>query len=101
MVSTGTFPIGYLPRSASDSAIVGAFISIFDKDAVEWNTNNGPTAPAGSVVVTEYSTFVDNSRIPATQKSFTANFECTVYNAAGQSKEVKGGPIRGRLLRWQ
>ena len=101
LVTTGTFPIGYLPRSAADSAITGAFISIFDADAVEWNTNNGPTAPAGSVVVNEYSTFVDNDRIPATQKIFSASFECTVYNSAGQSKQVTGGLIRGRMIRWQ
>jgi hypothetical protein len=101
MFSTGTFNIGYLPRSGSDTAIAGAFISIFDADGVEWNTNNGPSNPPGQVTVSEYSTFVDNSRIPATQKIFNATFETTVYNASGQSKQVTGGKIRGRMIRWQ
>jgi hypothetical protein len=100
LISTGTFQIGKLPRDTSQTAVAGAFISIFDKDGVEWNTNNGPLG-TGSLVVTEYNTYVDNTRIPATQKIIAAGFSCTVYNAAGQSKALTGGKVRGRIILWQ
>ena len=100
LIATGTLPIGKLPRDTTQTAVAGAFISFFDKDGVEWNTNNGPLG-TGSLVITEYDNFVDNTRIPATQKIITAGFNCTVYNAAGQSKALTGGKVRGRIILWQ
>ena len=100
LVTTGTLPVGRLPRDSSQTAVAGFFVSIFDASGVEWNTNNGPLG-AGSVTVTEYNTLVDNTRIPATQRIFAATFTCTVYNAAGASKLVTGGKVRGRLVPWQ
>ncbi len=99
LVKTGSLQVGRLPRDTSQTAVAGFFVSIFDKDGVEWNTNNGPLG-TGTAVVNEYTTYVDNTRIPATQRIFAATFGCTVYNAAGQSKVVTGGKVRGRLILW-
>ncbi|MEY3443342.1 MAG: hypothetical protein RLZZ519_1623 [Bacteroidota bacterium] len=99
LVTTGTLQIGRVARDISQTAVAGAFVSIMDADGVEWNTDNGPLGN-GSVVINEYADFVDNERIPATHKVIAASFTCTVYNAAGESKAVTGGKIRGRLVRW-
>ena len=100
LVQTGTYQVGRLPRDTSQTGVVGFFVSIFDKDGIEWNTNNGPVG-AGNCAVTEYNTYVDNTRIPATQRIFAATFNCTVYNSTGQSKALTGGKTRGRLILWQ
>jgi hypothetical protein len=98
LVQTGTYQVGRLPRDTSQTGISGFFVSVFDKDGVEWNTNNGPLG-TGTCAVTEYSTYVDNTRIPATQRLFAATFNCTVYNAGGQSKALTGGKVRGRMIK--
>jgi hypothetical protein len=100
LISTGNYGVGRLPRDTSQTGVAGFFVSVFDKDGVEWNTNNGPLG-TGSLTVSEYNTFVDNTRIPATQKIITAAFSCTVYNATGQSKALTGGKTRGRIILWQ
>jgi hypothetical protein len=100
LIGTGTYGVGRLPRDSSQTGIAGFYISVFDKDGVEWNTNNGPVG-TGTLNVSEYNTYVDNSRIPATQKIITAAFNCTVYNATGQSKTLTGGKVRGRIILWQ
>jgi hypothetical protein len=101
LITTGTLPVGYLPRDSSQTGVDGVFISIFDADGVEWNTNNGPLG-SGNLVVTEYNTEVDNTRIPATQRVIAATFSnMNVYNATGQSKLVTGGKVRGRIILWQ
>lgn len=100
LVATGNYQVGRLPRDSSQTGVAGFFLSIFDKDGVEWNTNNGPLG-TGTLTISEYTTYVDNTRIPASQKIVTAAFNCTVYNSAGQSKNVTGGKVRGRIILWQ
>jgi hypothetical protein len=99
LVTTGSLQIGRVARDVSQTAVAGAFVSIMDADGVEWNTDNGPLGD-GAVVINEYADFLDNERIPSTHKVIAASFTCTVYNAAGASKELTGGKIRGRLVRW-
>lgn len=99
LVATGTFPIGRVARDTSQTAVAGAFISVFDANGVEWNTDNGPLG-TGSVVVSEYTSSVDNNRIPASHRVFSATFNCTVYNSTGDSKVLTGGKVRGRMILW-
>lgn len=99
LVSTGTLQIGRIARDTGQTAVSGAFISIWDDSGVEWNTDNGPLG-TGSLVITEYTAEADNSRLPASHRIVGATFNCTVYNSTGQSKEITGGRIRGRLITW-
>ena len=98
LFSTGVFDYGRLSRVATDSATAGAFVSIFDDASVEWNTNNGQQDSTASFVLTEYYASVDNNRFPATQQVFTAEFNCKVFNAAGASKNLTGGKVKGRMI---
>lgn len=101
LVQTGSLPYGLLSRDPSDSARAGAFVSVYDADGVEWNTNNGPQDGSESFVVTDYISQADESRFPATERIFAASFACKVYNADGDSKRLTGGRVRGRLIIFQ
>lgn len=99
LVSTGTLQIGRVARDSGATAVSGAFISLMDENGVEWNTDNGPLG-TGSLVITEYAAVADNDRLPATHRIVSATFTCTVYNAAGLSKSLTGGKVRGRMILW-
>lgn len=98
LVTTGSLPYGVLSRDPADSAQAGVFVSIYDADGVEWNTNNGPQDGTETFIVTEYLAQADNARTPPTSRVFAANFSCKVYNASGASKVLTGGKVRGRLM---
>jgi hypothetical protein len=97
--TTGEKGIGILAKTTQDSASSGGFISWFDKDGVEWNTNNGAqTNP--TFTVTEVSDFEDTGRAVTTYKIVAMEFRCTLYDADGNSRAV-WGRTRGRMIAWQ
>jgi hypothetical protein len=101
LVQNGSLPYGLLSRAPGDSARAGAFVSVFDSDGVEWNTNNGTQDGTESFVVTDYYIQPDAGRVPRTERVIAARFACKVYNAAGDSKRLTGGIARGRLIIFQ
>lgn len=97
--TTGPKDIGLLARTTLDSAAAGGYVSWFDANGTEWNTNGGVQNNA-SFVVTDLVNFEDNSRSPATHKIIAAEFSCTLYDGNGNSKTLTGGRVRGRLIVW-
>jgi hypothetical protein len=99
LVTTGQTGMGFIPEDSTATGFAGGFVSFHDANGVEWNSSNGAAA-VGSVVVTEYTTFVDNNRFPATQRIVAATFNCTLFNSQGESKDLTNGKVRGRLIGW-
>ncbi|HHG83672.1 MAG TPA: hypothetical protein ENJ82_02890 [Bacteroidetes bacterium] len=97
--TTGVKDIGLLARTTFDSAAIGGYVSWYDAGGVEWTTNGG-VQNNPSFVVTDLSDFEDNGWTPASHKLVSINFSCTIYDPNGNSKELTGGRVRGRFIRW-
>jgi|GEM_PF-6177722 hypothetical protein len=98
LVQGGQLGFGYLSRNPTENGTAGAFVSVYDGNGIEWNTNFGPQDSTANFSITEYYGSIDNDRFPPTQQVFAAEFNCKVYNAAGASKVLTAGKVRGRLI---
>lgn len=99
LATTGEKGIGVLARTTQDSSSSGGYISWFDGNGTEWNTNNGPqTNP--TFTVTEVTDFEDGSRAVPTYKVMAMEFRCTLYDVDGNAREV-WGRTRGRMIAWR
>lgn len=69
----------------------GVVIQYIDNDGVSWTSDLSPSTQAGnSFKITEYKDFAT----PTTSKIMKAIFNCTLYDANGNSKELTKGEIR-------
>ncbi|MEM0998922.1 MAG: hypothetical protein AAGN35_17825 [Bacteroidota bacterium] len=97
--TTGDKGIGLLARTTVDSAVAGGFVSWFDANGTEFNTNNGTQSNA-SFVVTEVTDQEDQTRAVPTYKTVALTFSCTLYDENGNARQASGR-ARGRMVAWQ
>jgi len=79
--------------SFSQNAEAGFNISWYDEDGEEWSTSLGSAAQGGSSVSIDEINEV--TQLYTYYIVATISFSCTLYNEAGQSKQLTNGLYRG------
>ncbi|WP_321375902.1 hypothetical protein [uncultured Draconibacterium sp.] len=95
MYNTGTYNYGIESLSEEENGKDGALIYYVNNDGVQWSSGFLPATQNNSsfhlLEYTDLQTFYSN-------KVMKAEFECTLYNSNGDSKELTNGEVKGMCV---